>query len=136
LSSGYSGTKPNIIKDPPSKNRLGDTMKKFIVLYHANQSAMEQMGKSTPEETKKGMEKWHEWAKSCGDGLVDLGNPLGNCQKINSQGKSPSEVTIVGYSILQAEDMEKAKALLKGHPHLGWNEGCDIEVHECLPLPA
>ena len=30
--------------------------------------------------------------------------------------------------------MESAKALLDGHPHLEMAEGCQIEVHEALPL--
>jgi len=33
-------------------------MKKFIVIYHAPGSAMEQMQNATPEEMKKGMEPW------------------------------------------------------------------------------
>ena len=30
--------------------------------------------------------------------------------------------------------MDGALALLEGHAHLGWAEGCEIEVHECLPM--
>ena len=41
---------------------------------------------------------------------------------------STKEVT--GYSIIKAADMNDAKALLTSHPHLQWNGGCDIEVHE------
>ena len=78
---------------------------------------MEQMSNASPEEMKAGMEPWMAWAAKCGEGLVDLGAPL------------------VGYSILQAEDMEGAKALLEGHPHLEWTGGCEIEVHESMPLP-
>jgi hypothetical protein len=111
-------------------------MKKFIVIYHVNASAMEKMGKGTPEETKEEMEKWMTWAKKCGDGLVDLGSPLGNGAKVNSSGSAPSERGVVGYSILQAEGMEAAQEMLKEHPHLGWNEGCDIDIHECLPMPG
>jgi len=33
-------------------------MKKFIVLYRAPVSAMEQMKKSSEEDMKKGMERW------------------------------------------------------------------------------
>ena len=35
----------------------------------------------------------------------------------------------------QAENMEAAKAMLMGHPHLQWAAGCEIEVHEAMPLP-
>jgi len=81
-------------------------MKKYLVLYHASSSAMEKMKESSPEDTKKGMEAWHAWAEKCGDGLVDLGQPLGNVQKIDGSGSSDSDKGVVGYSILQAEDMD------------------------------
>lgn len=110
-------------------------MKKFIVIYPASASAMEQMQNATTEEMKKGMEQWMVWAKRCGNGLVDLGTPLGGGQKLTDSGSSPSDKDVVVYSILQAEDMDGAKGLLEGHPHLGWTSGCEIEVHESLPLP-
>ena len=110
-------------------------MKKFIVLYHAPPSAMERMASASAEEMKKGMEPWMEWAERCGSGLVDWGSPLTGGQKLNKSGSSPSEKQVVGYSILQAEDMQSAKALLQGHPHLDWTAGCEIEVHESMPPP-
>ena len=110
-------------------------MKKFIVIYNAPASAMEQMQDASPEDMKKGMESWMAWAKKCGSGLVDFGTPLGGGQKLTKSGSSPSDKNVVGYSILQAEDMEGAKALLEEHPHLQWTGGCEIEVHECMPLP-
>jgi hypothetical protein len=30
--------------------------------------------------------------------------------------------------------MDAAKALLNGHPHLAWAEGCAIEIHEAMPM--
>jgi hypothetical protein len=109
-------------------------MKKFIVLYSANESAMAKMQQASPEEMQKGMEPWMEWAKKCGSSLVDFGTPLINGQKLTKSGSLPSDKNIVGYSILQAEDMDGAKALLAGHPHLEWTEGCEIEVHESMPM--
>ncbi len=111
-------------------------MKKFVVIYHVPISAKEQMNSATPEEMKKGMEAWMSWAQKCGSGLVDLGTPLGASQNITKSGSSETDGDIVaGYSILQAESMEEAKEMLKGHPHLEWVDGCGIEIHECLPLP-
>ena len=110
-------------------------MKNFIAIYHAPTSAMEQMQDVSPEEMKKGMEPWMAWAKKCGSGLVDMGSPLGSGQKITKSGSSPSDRNVVGYSILQAEDMEGAIGLLETHPHLEWTGGCEIEVHESMPLP-
>lgn len=112
-------------------------MKNFIVLYHAPIDAMEQTAQASPEEQAKGMEAWMTWAKNCGEKLIDLGAPLTNGQALSPDGSSSnSNKNVAGYSILQAENMEEAKALLKGHPHLGWNAACSIEVHEAMPLPG
>ncbi len=111
-------------------------MKKFIVLYHAPESATKSMEGASPEEAKAGMEPWMAWAKKCGDKLVDLGTPLGNGQKLTESGSSASDSDINGYSILQAESMDEAKELLADHPHLSWAAGCQIEVFEALALPG
>jgi hypothetical protein len=112
------------------------TMKKFIVIYYAPAAAMAQMANATPEDMQKGMEAWMTWAKQCGDGLVDLGTPLIGGQKVGPSGSSPSDKEVSGYSILQAASMDDAKTMLQGHPHLGWAEGCAIEIYESMPLPA
>ena len=113
-------------------------MKKFIVMYHAPITALEQMQNNSPEEAQKGMELWMQWAAKCGDHLVDLGTPLDGGVKLTTDGGSEkSHRQVCGYSVLQAESMEQAKALLQGHPHLaGWDASCEIEVHEAMPLPA
>lgn len=112
-------------------------MKKYIVLYHAPTDAMKQMASVPKEEQAKGMEAWMQWAKKCGSQLVDLGAPLANGLALLPNGQSKnSDKSVAGYSVLQAENMEQAKVLLQGHPHLGWNAGCSIEVHEAMPLPG
>ena len=111
-------------------------MKKFMVIYHAPKAAAEAMASVSPEEAKKGMEPWFAWQKKVGSGMVDLGTPLGNGMKVTKAGTVPSEKEVVGYTILQAEDMEAVVEMLKGHPHLDWVDGCSIEVHESLSLPG
>ncbi len=112
-------------------------MKKFVVIYHAPTDAMQQTGDSTPEEMEKGMEPWMEWANKCGEKLADMGTPLMGGIKLLPGGSSgESEREVVGYSILQAEDMQDAKSLMHGHPHLNWAAGCEIEIHESMPLPG
>lgn len=111
-------------------------MKKYIVLYYAPASAVEQMAKVSPEEMKKGMEPWMQWKEKIGSGMVDMGTPLGNAQKITKSGASSNKSNVIGYSILQADNMEGAVEMLKSHPHLLWTEGCEIEVHESMPLPG
>ncbi len=113
-------------------------MKKFLVLYKAPLDAMAQTSAMTPEQQAKGMEMWMLWAKKCGDRLVDMGSPLTNATQISPGDKiSTSKNQFAGYSVLKAEDMDGAIALLKGHPHTsGWNAEAIIEVHESMPLPG
>lgn len=111
-------------------------MKKFIVLYHAQKGAMDAMKGASPEEMKKGMEPWMEWAKKCGDGLLDMGTPLGNAHKMSQDHHGESDSTVVGYSILQAESWDKVKEMVENHPHLMMGNSCEVEVHESLPLPG
>jgi hypothetical protein len=111
-------------------------MKKFIVIYHAPTDALMETANASPEEQAKGMEVWYNWAKKCGDKLVDMGTPLANGQSVTQNGSSASRKEVAGYSILQANDMNEAKELLKDHPHLGWNAACSIEVHEAMDIPG
>ena len=108
-----------------------------MVLYRAPLSAEDQMADSTPEQQEEGMKAWMDWAAKCGDKLVDLGTPLGNGLELSPGGGSTESGSgVAGYSILEAESIEEAKALLQGHPHLGWNEACSIELYEAMPLPG
>lgn len=109
-------------------------MKKFLVLYRTPISAQEQMANMTPEDMKKGMEPWMAWAEKCGSSLVDLGTPLVGGLKLSSAGSAPNNTDVGGYSFIEAESVEAANALLEGHPHLGWADGCEIEIYESQPM--
>jgi hypothetical protein len=113
-------------------------MKKFLVLYLAPAEAMARMQEVPREQQAKGMEAWMQWAKKCGDHLVDMGAPLINAQQLSSGDQvSKSKNQIGGYSILQAENMKELIELMKGHPHIGgWSPEAVIEMHESAPLPG
>ncbi len=113
-------------------------MKKFLVTYHAPIDSMKQTASATPAQQAKGMEAWMQWAQRCGSNLVEMGSPLMNGQSLSPDGSvKGSDKNVCGYSILQAENMDDAKALLNGHPHIGgWNADCTIEVHETMALPG
>ena len=102
-------------------------MKKFLVLYKAPASAMEQMAKASPEQAKAGMDLWMKWKGANDKAIVDLGMPLGN-------GTDPKS-DIVGYSILQGDSMKSVRKVLDNHPHLH-TKGGSIAVLEMLPLPG
>jgi hypothetical protein len=111
-------------------------MKKYLAFYTSPVDASQQMAMSSPEEQAKGMELWMQWAKKCGDKLIDLGAPLTGGQKLTPEGVSASNLKLTGYSILQAENMEEVKTLMQAHPHLGWNPDCTIEIYETMSIPG
>lgn len=115
--------------------QTGQAMKKFVVLYMGPKAAQEQMLESTPEAAQEGMKAWMQWADRVGEGIVDMGNPLGAGREVTSAGASDTSTEIGGYAILQAEDLAGAQALLDGHPHL-MMPGASIQVYESLDLPG
>ena len=109
-------------------------MSKYIVIYHAPAEAFAGVGNMSPEDMQKGMEPWRARMANVEGQLVDGGSPLMGGQRITTSGTSTSTNEVSGYSILEADNMDAAKALLNGHPHLAWAEGCAIEIHEAMPM--
>ena len=101
-------------------------MKKFLVLYKAATSAMEQMSKATPEQAKAGMDLWMKWKAANEKAIVDMGMPLGN---------SDPKSDIVGYSIVQGNSMKAIKKMMENHPHLHTADG-SISLLEFLSMPG
>ncbi len=95
-------------------------MKKFVFLAHGE---MEQ----TPEFQKAHM----KWWSSIQDHVIDSGNPLFNGRNVTKDG-TVSELTAdmtpaLGYSIVEAETIDDAVALLADSP-------MDMWVYEALPM--
>ena len=66
---------------------------------------------------------------------MNLGTPLGAGKEITAIGSSDTNTGMGGYTILQAEDLAGAEALLEGHPHLMMPDA-SIQVYETLDLPG
>jgi hypothetical protein len=88
------------------------------------------MGNSSSEEQQKTMQAWADWFKTVGAGIVDVGNPVGRQWTLSSQGTTedgganPSN----GYSVIEADSMQKALEMTVGCPHLAG--GGTIELCE------
>jgi hypothetical protein len=110
-------------------------MKKYLVLYRVTASALEQLAKATPEQSKAMMDAWYAWAKKAGPAVVDLGCPTTSPQKYSSSKGAPQagDASVGGFSILQAETKDKLEEVLTGHPHFA-SPGAAIEVHEVVPI--
>jgi hypothetical protein len=106
-------------------------MSKFIVLYRAPQSAMEQMASGSPEQREAGAAAWRAWATKVSYALTDLGAPLAHTTHVGPGGAS--EDGVCGYSILESGSADEIETILKGHPHLTV-PGASIEVLEAIPF--
>lgn len=109
-------------------------MSKFMVLYRSPMAALEMVQSVSPEEMREGMEQFQAWMIKLGDRVVEMGSPLGAGVTSSRSGNAPTPTGggITGYSIIEAGNMDEAPALLEGHPHLGWHESCEIELHQFL----
>jgi hypothetical protein len=110
-------------------------MPNYVVLYNAPVSASDQMETNDPEMAAAAMQAWNDWSAKVGAGMVDLGTPLGNGRRVTTEGSGVADTEVAGYSILKADDIDSAIALLEGHPHLQM-PGASIEVHETLEIPG
>lgn len=111
-------------------------MKKFVVLYTAPMSAEQQIAANSPEAAEAGLKAWTDWAAKTGDALVDFGSPLGGGKELSTSGVADTITSFGGYSILQAEDMDAALELVKGHPHFMTADSATIQVYETLEIPG
>jgi hypothetical protein len=115
-------------------------MKKYLVLYRAEgalsgMSVAEMFANSTTEQMAAGMAAWKAWYEGTRGAVVDLGAPLDKSTSLSGGSHAPEKTAITGYSILQAESIDEAVALLEGHPHFHM-PGSSVQVLECFPLPG
>ena len=110
-------------------------MARFIVLYRAPQEVAERFEAATPEEAQAGMRLWGEWFGKLGSALIDPGRPLGNARTVSRDGVTAAPTDIIGMTILQADSMDDALAMVRDHHHLQWADSCTITVLEEMPIP-
>ncbi|WP_062522836.1 YciI family protein [Demequina silvatica] len=110
-------------------------MPKYVFIYHAPPMPAD-AEPPEPEQVQEMMDAWYGWARSVGDGMIDLGTPLAGGVRVTPDGVAMSDLQVAGYSILEADNRDAAVALAQSHPHLGMGDGCLIEVHEAEPLPG
>ncbi len=108
-------------------------MAKFIMLYRGEAT---DMGDMSPEEQQEVMTKWGEWMQRVGPALSDVGAPFGPGASVVDDGSMASPSSMSGYSIVEAADLDAAKALTSGHPYLSEGKGdYAIDIFELMPVP-
>lgn len=108
-------------------------MPRFMLVYKGEATDMSEM---TPEEGQAVMEKWAAWMGKVGSALSDLGSPFGPGKSVVDDGTTGTPLSLTGYSIVEASDLEAAQALTDGHPYLSEGKGdYSIELFELMPVP-
>ena len=110
-------------------------MTKFVFIYHAPPMPTDATAPS-PEEMQAVMGQWMAWGDTVGERMLDFGTPLAGGVRVTTDGTSASTREVSGYSMIEAESMDAALELARNHPHLNMPGGCEIEVHEALPVPG
>ncbi len=114
-------------------------MKKFLVLYLAPVSVIEEWKKTAPEKRKAAEEKmqreWKKWMSDHAKMFADVGAGVGKTKRVAAQGTSDTKNDIMLYAIVEAESHEAAARSFDGHPHLQIPES-SIEIMEIHPLPG
>jgi hypothetical protein len=109
-------------------------MNKFIYLYRGPATPMEDMSE---EQNAEQFEAWNKWQAQVGSALQDFGTPFGERATVSDDGTSGTPSDLNGYSIVEADNLAEAKALLGGHPFLAEGKGrFTVEVFELVPLPG
>ena len=108
-------------------------MSKFLYLYRGPATSMEDF---TPEQAAEQNKAWGDWIGRVGPALVDVGAPLGERTAVADDSSTTTPSDQNGYSIVEADTLEAAKALVKDHPFLSEGKGrFSIEIFELAPMP-
>jgi hypothetical protein len=115
---------------PPARGVVA--MSKFLYLYRGPATPMEDF---TPEQSAEQMQAWGEWMGRVGSALVDGGAPFGARSSVADDGTSPVPGDLNGYTIVEADSLDAARALLERHPFLSEGKGrFAIEIFELVPV--
>jgi len=107
-------------------------MSKFIYIYNGPSTPMDQM---TEEESAAGMAAWGAWMEKVGAAMVDGGAPFSARTAVSDDGSSATPSDLQGYSIVEAENMDAAKALAEGLPFMSEGQGrFTLEIFELLDM--
>ena len=107
-------------------------MSKFLFLYRGPAQPMENF---TPEQSAEQMQAWGAWMGKLGPALVDAGAPFGARAAVADNGSSPAPSDQNGYSIVEADSLEAARAFTDGHPFLTEGKGrFAVEIFELVPM--
>ncbi|HEY5223512.1 MAG TPA: hypothetical protein VIJ18_10770 [Microbacteriaceae bacterium] len=107
-------------------------MSKYIFIYNGPATPMDQF---TEEESAAQMAAWGAWMGSVGTALIDGGAPFGERASVGDDGSVRTPTELQGYSIVEAADLDGAKALSAGLPFLSEGQGrFSLDIFELVDV--
>jgi len=107
-------------------------MAKFIYLYRGPATPVPD---PTPEQGAERMAAFSAWMEKAGTALIDGGSPFGASTSVRDDGTEGTAGDLIGYTIVEADDLAAAKALTDGLPFLSGRDGkCAVEIFELLAM--
>ena len=107
-------------------------MAKFIYLYRGPAAVMPD---PALEQGADRAAAFGAWMEKVGPALVDVGSPFGTSASVRDDGTEGTGGDLIGYTIVEADDLAAAKALTDGLPFLAGRGGrCAVEIFELLPM--
>ena len=111
-------------------------MAKFIIMYMTTSEAKQAMMSITKEEQEATMVTWNAWKDALGDHILEFGSMFMMGKKmITKDAQEDPSSTVMGYTFIQADDLQEALELTSKHPFLDYHQGCHIEVQQCMTMP-
>lgn len=107
-------------------------MAKFIYLYRGPATPMSGL---TPEASASREAAFAAWIEKVGEALIDVGAPFGTSTSVRDDGTEGPAGDLIGYTIVEADNLVAAKALTDGLPFLSDTAGrCAVEIFELQPM--
>jgi len=109
-------------------------MPKFIYLYKGQAA---DMSATSEAESKAVMDQWNAYYGKIGDKMKDGGSPFMPGASVKDDGSAGAASELTGYTVIEAADMDEAKAMTAGHPFLSEGKGnYAIDIFELMDLPG
>jgi hypothetical protein len=107
-------------------------MARFIYLYRGPATPVSDF---TPEQGAERMAAFRAWMEKVGAALVDVGSPFGPSASVRDDGTEGTAGDLIGYTIVEADDLAAAKAFTGGLPFLSNSDGkFAVEIFELMPM--
>lgn len=94
-------------------------MTQFMLSYYGGEQP------DTPEKGAEGMALWKAWGTDLGSAMINPGVALPKSTTVTGSGSQDggTEGHLMGYSVIEAEDMPAAVAIAQTCPHISFING-------------